>query len=663
MSFNDRGFLEFGRFRIDIAQRVLMQDDDIVPLAPKVFDTLFTLVASHGRIIEKEELLKTVWPDTFVEEGSLARNVSTIRRALGDNTATETYIETVPKRGYRFVARVRVVPTAGGQPALVSAATGVAAADNLSSSDGGSDVTGSRRQREGAVAQGLAADGRMSTESVVRTGWPWKWVGASLFALTITGGFFVWSGVAARTGVTPTIRSIAVIPLQNLSGDPDQEFVADGTTEELIATLSQVRSLRVIARTSVTRYKGTTKSVSEIGRELDVDAVLEGAVRQSTGRIRVTTQLVDVVTNETLWSKSYEGGVADLLAIQGDVARAVVGAMRAPTTPAESARLTRPRNVNPMAHAEILKGHALRWTGSDDNWRKALGHYIRAVELEPDAAVAHAGMAIAWQLLSGSSGIEPGRRAAERAVALDPELAEAHAAMADAFYRDYEFEAGHAESAVALALSPGALDGCFCYAIVLAATGRDRDALVVADTGIARNPQASAAHFARGLALYFSRQFEAAARTLTRAIELDRDSMGPRNMLSRAYAALGRGADAIATLDTPALRNTPRMVIAYSRAGRRTEALQLVQRLAAVNPPQESIFMAQAYAALGENEAALAWLTRSVDARETRAFWVIDEAFDGLRYDSRFAALVKRLKLPPSYYSFLAAHGFGAGVS
>ena len=189
----------------------------------------------------------------------------------------------------------------------------------------------------------------------------------------------------------------------------------------------------MIARTSVTRYKGTTKSISEIGRELGVDAVLEGAVRESASRIRITTQLVDVVTNRAIWSKSYDGAATGLFAIQGDAARAVVGAIRAQTTPAESARLARPRIVNSTAHAEILKGHALRWKGSDDNWRKAIDHYTLAVQLEPDAAVAYAGMAVAWELLSGSSGIEPGRKAAEHAVALDPELAEARAAMANAF--------------------------------------------------------------------------------------------------------------------------------------------------------------------------------------------------------------------------------------
>src|SRR5688572_23668746 len=183
MSFNDGGLLEFGRFRIDVAQRVLMEDDAIVPLAPKVFDTLFTLVANRGRIIEKEELLKSVWPDTFVEEGSLARNVSTIRRALGDNTETETYIETIPKRGYRFVAGVRVVPKE--VPALVSTDAGVATPDNRATSDGGSDGKPSRGHGEVVVAQGPAGDRGMS---VGRTGWPWMWVAASLFALTITGG-------------------------------------------------------------------------------------------------------------------------------------------------------------------------------------------------------------------------------------------------------------------------------------------------------------------------------------------------------------------------------------------------------------------------------------------------------------------------------------------
>lgn len=408
------------------------------------------------------------------------------------------------------------------------------------------------------------------------------------------------------------------------------------------------------------RDKATTKSAAEIARELGVDAVLEGAVRESDGRVRVTTQLVDAVTNTTIWSKSYEADATDLFAIQGDVARAVVGAIRAEITPAESARLARPQSVNPAAQAEILKGHALRWRGSDGDYREAIAHYTRAIELEPDAAVAYAGMALAWGLLGGSSGIEPGRAAAAQAISLDPGLAEAHAAMATAYYRDYEFEAGHVESERALALSPGILDGCYCYAIVLAATGRDREALEVADQGVARNPVASGAHFARGLALYFVRKFELAIPSLTRAIELEPTFNPSRIRLSRVYGSLRREADAVAILDTPTLRHSTSMAIAVGRAGRRAEALELLRTLASANPPQQSIFMAQAYATLGENEAALAWLTRSVDARETQAFWVMDEAFDRLRPDPRFAALVKRLKMPPSYYAFLAARGLGA---
>ena len=632
MADEAQGLFEFGPFRLDPVQRLLTKDGSLVHLEPKVFDTLSALVEARGRLLSKDDLLARVWAGTFVEEGSLARNISTLRRALGDDLDAEgSYIQTIPKRGYRFRPTARIV-------VRETPTSGVAMSGDIPIRD---------------EAPSWAAP-------VARRRPAWIWLAAGLFVLAVTAGLFVASGATPRTAIVPTIRSIAVLPIQNLSGDPGQEFVADGTTEELIATLSRVRSLHVIARTSVTRYKATTKSAAEIARELGVDALLEGAVRQSDGRVRITTQLVDTVTNTTLWSKSYETDATDLFAVQDDVARAVVGAIRAEITTAESARLTRPRSINPTAQAEILKGHALRWRGSDPDYREAIAHYARAVELEPDAAVAYAGMALAWQLLSGSSGIEPGRAAAAQAISLDSGLAEAHAAMANAYYRDYEFEAGHVESARALALSPGILDGCFCYAIVLAATGRDREALDVADQGVARNPVASGAHFARGLALYFARKFELAIPSLTRAIELEPHSNVSRISLSRVYGSLGREADAIAVLDTPTLRHNTSMAIAFGRAGRRAEALELLRTLASANPPQQSIFMAQAYAALGENEAALAWLTRSVDARETQAFWVIDEAFDRLRPDPRFAALVKRLKMPSSYYAFLAARGLGA---
>ena len=580
-----------------------------------MIDTLVVLVEADGRLVTKQDLMERVWPGTFVEEGSLARNVSALRRALGDTAEEPRYIETVPRRGYRFSAPVRrasASPAAEDEPP------------------------------------------RPDARSAPRRLWLYGAAVATLL-LAATAGAAVWRAWDRETGVGP-VRSMAVLPLRNFTGRTDLEFVADGTTEELVSTLAQIPSLRVIGHRSVTVYKDSTKTAGAIARELGVDVVLEGAVRESNGRLRVSAALIDAASETSLWAKTQEGSVQDLLAIQEEIARAVASVV-ARGDETRTARISRPRTTSPAAYEEILKGQAFSWRDFDADARRAIAHFQRATELDPNSAIAHAYLSGSWQNLSGSSGIEPARQAASRAVALDPDLPEAHLEMAAVHYRDHDWDAGYAESRRALALSPNALDVCYCFVVNRAWAGRDREALDLAQEALARNPRSPQANVALGHAFYWARRYKEAIPAFRRALELDPNMFVSRVLLAYALAFEGHPDESIALLDTPPLQRTTFMAFMKFQAGRREEALRLMRELTAVTPPIESNFMAVTWARFGDHEQAISWLTRAVEARETRAAGIIDEGFDSLRADPRFHELVKRLRMPASYHAFLRAKG------
>ncbi len=604
--------VEFGPFRLDTRQGFLTRSGEVIPLEPKVVDTLVVLVEAEGRLVTKQDLMERVWPGTFVEEGSLSRNVSALRRTLGDTAEEPQYIETVPKRGYRFRAPVR---PAGASIEMVREST---------QSD---DDT-----------------------SVPRRFWM-HWVGAALL-LAVIAAAAVWHGSDREHVVT--VRAMAVLPLRNFTGRTDLEFVADGTTEELISTLAQIPSLRVIGHRTVAAYKTSTKPAGAIARELGVDVVLEGAVRESNGRLRVSAELIDATSEASLWAKTQEGSVQDLLAIQAEIAKAVATVV-ARGDAVRMARVSRPRTTSAAAYEEILKGHEFIQGDFDDDTRKAIAHYQRAVDLDPDSAIAHAYLALRWGGLSGSSGIEPSRQAALRAIALDPDLPEAHAAMASVHYRDYEWEAGHDESRRALALTPSSVDGCYCFVNMLAWTGRDREALAIAEEAVKLNPRSAQLQEAHGLVLYWGRRYNESIAPFRRALDLKPDAYSSRVFLAYALAHSGRPEEARTVVDTAPLRRTTFMAYVLLRAGRRDEGLRLLGELEAATPPIESIFMAVAWAYFGERDRAISWLTRAVETREVRAATIIDPAFDELRTDPRFETIAKRLKMPASYYEFLHA--------
>jgi TolB-like protein/DNA-binding winged helix-turn-helix (wHTH) protein len=289
---------EFGQYRIDSVERLLLRGQETIPLTPKAVDTLLVLVSNSGRVVEKEELMKTVWPDTFVEEGALARNISAVRKALGDDLEDFHYIETIPKRGYRFVAPVKDL----------SASTPVLADDHKD------------RNRQGRFRR-IA------------------WLAPTVFLILAV---LAYPWFIRRSSSGPNIASLVVLPLTNPSNDPAQDYFADGMTEELINSLAKIEALKVISRTSAMTYKGVkNKPLPVIARELNVDAVVEGSVLQSGNRVRITVQLFDGKTERQLWAQSYEQDLREVLALQAEVASAIAREIRVKLTPQEKQRLTK----------------------------------------------------------------------------------------------------------------------------------------------------------------------------------------------------------------------------------------------------------------------------------------------------------------------------------
>ncbi len=289
---------EFGEFRLDPAGHLLFRHGAMLPLTPKAVETLRVLVENRGNVVEKDDLLKKVWPDTFVDENSLTRNISVLRKVLGYSPEGHEYIVTIPKRGYRFVKTVREVQESSPGPAVGAPATGALAPE--------AEVVAAEAAKPRA-RYGLLA-----------------FIGLAALSVAILG--LNIDGVRERLfgkPVAPRIQSIAVLPLENLSKDPEQEYFADGMTDELIAELAKISALRVISRTSVMQYKGTKKPMPQIAKELNVDGVVEGSVQRSGDKVRITAQLIEGPTDRHLWVESYERDLRDILALQSDVAKAI----------------------------------------------------------------------------------------------------------------------------------------------------------------------------------------------------------------------------------------------------------------------------------------------------------------------------------------------------
>jgi len=471
----------------------------------------------------------------------------------------------------------------------------------------------------------------------------WKWLGAA--AVLAAFAVLLWKFWPSAS--PPQIRSIAVLPLQNLSRDVDQDFFSDGTTEALISKLSQIHSLGVVSRTSMMRYKGTSKSTADIGRELGVDALVEGAVQRSGGRVRITAQLIRASTDRHLWANEYERDAADVLKLEDEVAQAIAHEIQAQITPEEATLLNSARKIKPEAYEEYLLGQYHLWRSEPDSGRNAVEHFQRAIDLEPDYAAAWADLSISRTVKIGPQQREEALNAATKAIEIDPNLAEGHAALGSIYFiNDWDWTGADKELQRAMQLNPNSLVNCGCYAAFLLVMGRLDQAYAIISHAAELDPTSSTIQSVYAIALHRGRRYEEAIRHAERAIELDPKNTNAYLQLVVNEVRTGRFQDALAILDRPDMKMSYLQAWVYALMGRHADALKLLENYRRERAPSKNN-MAITYFALGDREHGFEWLTKAFDEREALVPWTkFTPEFDNVRSDPRFKALVARLKIP-----------------
>jgi TolB-like protein/DNA-binding winged helix-turn-helix (wHTH) protein len=626
----------FGAFEINLQSGELRKNGLRLRLSGQPFQVLAHLIESGGELVTREELRSKLWPaDTFVDfDHGLNNAVARIREVLEDSSGTPRYIETIPRRGYRFIAPITEVPSNNNSvPAPTSSAANGEVRFTLS--DASIPAT-----------QGKPASTLLK---------PLVGAVALLALLAVT---LVWYQGRSAKAIQPAIKSIAVLPLKNLSGDPTQEYLADGMTEELIGRLSGIHDLRVISRTSVMGFKDTKPSVAEIAKTLNVDAVVEGSVIRHGNRIRVHAQLIRAATDEHFWSEQYDRKLEDVLELQSDVARAIADKVEVSVTGQEHARLVAARPIAPEVYESYVKGMNDP-KNTKPQIEQRIADFQEAIRKDPTFAPAYVGLAesyISYQdSLVGAppSEIRPkATAAAQKAIELDPELAEAHALLAEMYQKQWRWAESEAEYKRAIELEPNDASSHRGYANWLACQGRTDEALGWVKRGRELDPLASGDSV--GWILLLHRRYGDSIREYRSIVAAHPEYTNARWGLGYALMLDKQAEDAIAELEKLAamVHRSPgslaMLATAYARAGSRTQALRLIDELKQRQrdgyiPP--SAFIGP-YLALGEYDQAFFWCDEASKEKSGMLQWIkVVPSFDPVRGDPRFRDLLRRVGL------------------
>src|SRR6201982_4129482 len=602
---------------------------------------LLEILLEHPReVVTREELRSRVWPNESFGDFDQALNIAIgkLRSALGDSADNPRFIETLPKRGYRFIADVSVLDV-GARPKMPESVAGDLPAREPGHTPQGVGLAVAPKRRRWLTGRGIVAL-------------------ACVLSLSILSVWLFRSRGHAPAG----IRSLAVLPLENLSGDASQSYFADGMTDELITDLAQIGALRVISRTSVMVYKGARKPLPQIARELNVDAVVEGTVLRSGDQVRITAQLIEASTDKHLWSQSYEGELRDTLALQNKVAGAIADQIRINLTPQEQSALKKVKVVNPEAYESYLKGRYFWNKRTADGLKAALAYFNQAIEEDPKYAQAYSGLADTYALLGDwqyavmtpKEAFPKAKAAAIKALELDSALGEAHNSLAfvlDAF--DWDLDAAGNEFRRAIELNPGYATAHHWYAWHLSLLGRFDEAIAEMRKAENLDPLSLIINADLAELLVLAHSYDESIRQSRKTIELDPNFALAHNQLGQAYLQKHMYAEAIAGLkkavqlsgDSPTcIANLAR---AYVASGKRSEAVSLLSDLKKRSNPgySNASEIAMIYASLGDTNQAMNWLEKGNDKRFKPGV-LLRPGFDPLRSDSRFQNLVHRVGLP-----------------
>lgn len=587
----------FGPYELGTEERVLLREGQPVALPPKDVETLLVLVERAGHVVEKGDLLERVWPGIFIEEGNLSRRIFNLRQVLGDCPDGRPYIETVPKRGYRFTASVQDVENGPERPASVAV----------------QDTQRAHTTRRFSLRKTFGL-------------WPVV-LSLILAATAVVLSHYFWP----PRPVSSQKVMLAVLPFENLSRDNHDEYFADGLTEEMIAQLGELQpaKLGIIARSSILRYQNTKETAAQIGRELGVEYLLEGSVRRGEGRVRITAQLVRTAEQTNLWTETYERPLADVLGIQREIAERITHSLSIQLLPGEASSASS-KSTNFESYNKYLLGLHDLGEGTHDSINQGIEHFQEGITINPNDARLYSGMGEAYEALttyySSPTEVMPQvKAAAQQALQLDPKLASAHVLLGDVdLLYDWNWPAGEKEYRRALDINPSLPEAQLGYAAYLGTLGRFAEALSHVQQAYLSDPLAIDSRNDALWIYYFSGRMNETVEQCHKAIELAPAAGLPYAMLAMADAQLGKRAEVIQAAENAArLANSPSVIAtaasALAQVGQRKHAQELLgQALAMAQKRYVCRFIvAAAYEELGEKQRALDSLELGYAQRST----------------------------------------------
>jgi DNA-binding winged helix-turn-helix (wHTH) protein/TolB-like protein/Tfp pilus assembly protein PilF len=640
---------DFGRFRVDVGGRVLLREEELVPLTPKAFDILIALLENDGRIVRKDDLMKKVWPDVAVEEGNLTQNVSLLRKALGESATETQFIETIPRRGYRFVAPVsRGLLTTQKQtvdPALeerteisrvvlpAAPTLPVPSADNGSQSTSSSEKPSFWSQRLATVLVAVAA-----------------------FVLSILG--VVYLSGRGNAGATPApIESIAVLPFVDESPNADAEFLDDSIAESLVNSLTKLPKLRVVPRSVMESYKGRNIDPRKVGEELNVRAVVTGKVRRHGDTISIQADLIDLKNVSQLWGQHYDRKLADMLLVQEEISRDIFENLRLKLNVEEQKKLE--------AYRLYLKGRNAWNKRTPDGLEQGIDYFQQAINTDPNYAPAYAGLADCYnmQVIYGvhppKDGFPKAKDAAVKALDIDETLAEAHTSLAFIKFRwDRDRVEAEREFQLAIKYKPTYAPAHQWYSSYLVALERFDEAIAEAKRTSELEPLSFTASSHLGWILYLSGRNDEAITQCRKILSLEPNSFPARRYLGLAYEQKGMYPQAIEEFEKGVkISGSPLMLAllghAYAASGRTADAQKVLSDLHDLSESADANYVspytvAAIYSALNDKDQAFKWLERAFEERDV---WLmnlkVDPVFTKLRTDKRFQNLLTRAGLRP----------------
>jgi TolB-like protein/DNA-binding winged helix-turn-helix (wHTH) protein/Tfp pilus assembly protein PilF len=645
-----RRIARFGIFEADLDSRRLTKNGFRIRLQDQPFQVLALLLERQGLVVTRDELKEKLWAsDTFVAfDDGLNTAIKKLRTALNDAADNPRFVETVPRVGYRFIAPVSI----SQEPAIASPHP-VAHFDEESSAEPSTETQA--EERKAGQGPPFAPKVHSPKNAVQRFRWA---VGAGALVLVAVFGFRAGNKLKSASVPHEEFQAIAVLPLQNMSSDPAQEYIADGMTDEIITDLAKLAGPKVISRTSAMQYKGTHKSIPEIARELNVGAVVEGSVEQSGGRMRVRVQLIQASTDQHMWAEAYDRQLQDELQLEGDLAKDIAQQIQLHLTPRQQQNFANSRPTNPQAFQDYLQGRQYWAMRTDESLNKAIEYFNRAIQEDPGDARSYAGLAQCYIVLPMLTPAEmseterKSREAAKKALSMDDSLAEAHLAIAEVeFYQDWDFPGAEKEFRRTLELNPNYSTGHQWYAEFLSVFGRHEEATREIETTLALDPLSAIVHHQAGQTFQQARQYDRAIQEYQQALKLSPNLYVSYEAMYWAYRRQGKFEQAIQAMQgsLPYWHSNSDMqaVIgqlpeAYARSGREGFVRQSIEMHKRFR--DAAVYLARDYADLGDKERALQQLEQAFKNRNEIRIWIlIDVELDPLRSEPRFQSLIKRI--------------------